>query len=150
MKTNKPGLPFLHDQSCHTPLPFQKKIPHPNLQGRHQGGGVPSENKKIIKRKLIQPGLPFLHDQSCIPLFQVLSIPEHLEKATFPRKLSTLAKTARFDSFCCGTLNFCRRDLGLLSLESSSIQLSIDHTTRSGTLLFSPLELAEAIYKYRI
>ena len=30
------------------------------------------------------------------------------------------------------------------------IELSIDHTTNSGTLLFSPLELVEAIYKYRI
>ena len=139
----------------------------------------PRKIKKFIKCKLIQPGLPifacrvmsypssfseknptpqdskarfaiFCMISHAIPLFQVLSVPEHLEKITFPRKLSTLAKTARFFSFCCRTLNFYRTELVLLSLESSSIELSIDHTTSSGTLLFRPLELAEAIYKYCI
>ena len=38
---------------------YEKKITPPPLQGRHQGGGPPSENKKIIKRKLKQTGLQF-------------------------------------------------------------------------------------------
>merc|ERR1712082_464846 len=111
----------------------------------------PSENKKNYKTKTNTARFAiFCMISHAIPLFQVLSIPEHLEKTTFPRKLSTLAKTARFYSFYCGMLNFFRRELVLLSLESSSIELSNDHTTSSGTLLFSTLELAEAIYKKRI
>ena len=105
---------------------------------------------ELMRHKTPSPVTLFSMISHAIPLFQVLSVPEHLEKTTFPKKLSTLAKTARFYYFYCGTLNFCRRELGLLSLESSSIELSNDHTTNSGTLLFSPLELAEAIYKYCI
>ena len=52
---------------------LKKKITPPPFRGVTRGGGAPSENKKFIKRKLIQPGLPIF---ACRVILYPSSIPE--------------------------------------------------------------------------